>query len=75
MATVEPDITEIDVVALTQRVGKWPAGTRGAVVIDFGDDKMVEIANDRGETLDLPVIPVGKLELVAAYRYEGDDER
>ena len=67
MATVRQEIREIDVVALTQVVGKWPVGTRGAVVIDFGDDKMVEIANDRGETLDLPVVSADKLELVEKY--------
>jgi hypothetical protein len=67
MATVRQEIGEIDVVVFAKAAGKWPAGTRGTVVIDFGDDKMVEIANDRGETLDLPVIPADQLELIAKY--------
>lgn len=67
MATARQEIGEIDVVVFAKAVGKWPAGTRGTVVHDFGDDKMVEIANDRGETLDLPVIPADKLELIAKY--------
>jgi len=67
MGTVKQEIGELDGVAFTQAVGKWPIGTQGAVVIDFGDDKMVEIANERGETLDLPVVPANKLELLAKY--------
>ena len=39
----------------------------GAVVGDYGDHKLIEISNDRGEALDLPVVPVSKLELVAKY--------
>ena len=72
MATVKQAIGEIDYVAFTEAIdkdegtGKWPAGTRGTVVHDFGDHKMVEISNDRGETLDLPVVPVEKLKLIAA---------
>jgi len=73
MATVKQAIGEIDVVAFTDAVDKdegtgiWPAGTKGTVVHDFGDHKMVEISNERGETLDLPVIPVEKLELIAKH--------
>jgi hypothetical protein len=73
MATVKQAIGEVDVVAFVEAVGKvegvgkWPAGTMGAVVIDFGDHKMVEISNDRGETLDLPVVAVEKLELVSKH--------
>lgn len=67
MGTVKQEIKELDGVAFTQAVGKWPAGTEGAVVADFGDDKMIEIANERGETLDLPVVPADKLKLMAKY--------
>jgi Domain of unknown function (DUF4926) len=73
MATVKQAIGEIDVVAFVEAVardegaGTWPAGTRGTVVHDFGDHKMVEIANERGETLDLPVVPVEKLKLIAPH--------
>jgi Domain of unknown function (DUF4926) len=73
MVTVKQTIAENDVVAFVdavdkdEGVGKWPAGTRGAVVHDFGDHKMVEIANERGETLDMPVVPVEQLELVTKH--------
>ena len=71
MATVKQAIGEIDVVSFVDSIGKvdgagkWPAGTTGTVVHDFGDHKMVEIVGELGETLDLPVVPVEKLELVA----------
>jgi len=73
MATVKHAIGEIDVVAFTEAIdkdegtGRWPAGTEGTVVIDLGDHKMVEISNDRGETLDMPVVPVEKLKLITKY--------
>ena len=67
MAVVAQEIKEIDFVSLKERVGEWPAGTTGTVVMDFGSDKMVEISNERGEALDLPVIPASKLELVEKY--------
>jgi Domain of unknown function (DUF4926) len=73
VSTVKQTIAEIDYVAFTEAIdkdegtGKWPAGTRGTVVIDLGDHKMVEISNDRGETLDMPVVPVEKLDLVTKY--------
>ena len=38
----------------------------GTVVSDFGDHKMIEISNDLGETLDMPIAPVEKLKLIAA---------
>ena len=73
VSTVKQTIAEIDYVAFTEEIdkdegtGKWPAGTRGTVVIDLGDHKMVEISNDRGETLDMPVVPVEKLDLVTKH--------
>ncbi|MFI5005663.1 MAG: hypothetical protein ACHQE6_11690 [Solirubrobacterales bacterium] len=83
MATVKQAIHENDVVALTRAVdkdetltqpadrsrgvGKWPPGTVGAVVSDFGDHKMVEIANDRGVALDFVTVPVEQLKLVTKY--------
>ena len=66
MATAE-NIKEIDVVAFKERIGKWPAGTTGTVVSDYGDDKLVEISNERGEALDLPVVPASKLRLIARF--------
>jgi len=70
MSTVKQTIGEIDVVAFTEAIdkvegaGKWPAGTRGAVVSDYGDHKEVEISDDRGVALDFPVVPVEQLELI-----------
>ena len=80
MATVKHAIGEIDVVAFTQPVdkdetltqpassqrgvGKWPAGTTGTVVSDYGDHKMVEISDDRGVALDFVTVPVEQLKLV-----------
>jgi hypothetical protein len=61
------DIKEPDVVALTEAVGHWPAGAKGAVVSDFGEDKMLEMAGDRDDPLDLPVVSVSKLRLVTKY--------
>jgi hypothetical protein len=73
MATVKQAIGEIDVVAFVDDVdkaegsGKWPAGTIGAVVSDYGDIKMVEITNDRGEALDFPLVPVEQLKLITKH--------
>jgi hypothetical protein len=73
MATVKQAIGEIDVVAFVDDVdkaegsGKWPAGTIGAVVSDYGDIKMVEITNDRGEALDFPLVLVEQLKLITKH--------
>jgi hypothetical protein len=71
--TVRHAIGEHDYVALREAVdkvecgpGKWPAGTKGTVISDYGDHKMLDISNELGETLDMPVVPVEKLELIAA---------
>lgn len=73
MATVKQTIGEIDFVAFVEPVDKdesegiWPAGTKGTVVHDFGDMKMIEISNELGETLDLPVVSVDKLRLITKH--------
>ena len=73
MATVKQVIGEHDFVAFVdaidkvESIGTWPAGTRGTVISDYGDHKMVDVANERGETLDMPVVPVAKLRLVAKH--------
>lgn len=67
MAAVKQAIHEIDVVELIEAVDGWPAGTNGTVVHDLGETKMVEISNDRGETLGLPSIPTELLRLVAKH--------
>jgi len=76
MATrIKQTIGEHDVVAFTETIAKaestgtWPAGTKGTVVSDFGDHKMIEIsdADNYGATLDMPIVPVEKLKLVTKY--------
>lgn len=73
MATVKQTIGEHDYVAFTEAVdkfestGTWPTGTRGTVVDDYGDHKMVEILNNLGLTLDLLVVAEAKLKLIAKY--------
>jgi hypothetical protein len=57
-------ISEHDYVELREAVGRWPAGTRGAVVDDYGRDKLIEIADDRGQELDMFVVSEEKLGLI-----------
>lgn len=50
--------TELDVVELTVPVGIWRAGTVATVLEVFPSGRMlVEIADDRGHTLELPSVP------------------
>lgn len=71
--SVKQTIHEHDVVAFVQAVdkdegvGEWPTGTIGAIVLDCGDVKMVEIANGRGEALDFVMVPVEQLTLIAKH--------
>jgi hypothetical protein len=51
-------------------VGQWPAGTTGAIVIDFGDDKLVEIYDQNGIALDFVTVPTTQLEFVAEHAGE-----
>jgi Domain of unknown function (DUF4926) len=63
-------IGEHDVVAFTEKIakaestGSWPAGTIGAVISDYGEAKLIDIVGKDGATLDMPTVPVDKLELV-----------
>ena len=60
MDLTKAKISEYDVVALTERIGKWPAGTKGAVVSDHGPAKLIEIADDQGQELDMFIAPEEK---------------
>jgi hypothetical protein len=71
MSDSDQKLGEVDVVSFKRRIGRWPAGTTGTIVGDCGDYMMVEISNDRGETLDMPDVPVADLELVEKYPLEG----
>jgi hypothetical protein len=67
MSITETIIGENDVVALVQPFGGWPVGTEGAVVHVHPDFKLVEVANDHGETLDELAVTDGQLRLVRKY--------
>jgi hypothetical protein len=67
MAVAKVMITENDYVELTDRVGRWPAGTRGTAVSDHGRSKLIEISDDRGQMLDLFEVPERHLRLISAH--------
>jgi hypothetical protein len=64
---IRHEIEEIDVVVLTEPVGHWQAGAEGTVVMDFGEEKLLEMAGEVADPLDLPVVHRDKLRLVAKY--------
>jgi len=67
MATLEHAIREHDVIELLQPIGKWPQGVLGAVVSDYGDAKLIEISDERGQMLDLVQVPEAQFKLVTKY--------
>jgi hypothetical protein len=67
MNIARPQITENDVVELRRGTGRWPAGTRGAIVSDHGAWKLVEVSDDQGVMLDLLDVEQGDLRLIAAF--------
>ena len=67
MSIAHPQITENDVVELTRGIGRWPAGTQGAVVSDHVAWKLVEISDERGQMLDLLEVDGCDLKLIAHY--------
>jgi hypothetical protein len=50
-------IRELDIVELATEVGRWPAGVRATVLEVFADAALVEIADDRGHTLETMSLP------------------
>lgn len=72
MATVKHAIHELDVVELLDPVdrveleGQWPAGTRGTVVSESDDLKLVEISDPDafGAALDFVPVPESRLTLI-----------
>ena len=66
MATVKHAIQENDVVVLRERVGKWPAGTKGTAVSIYDDDALVEVSENvpPGRALDMFVVPADRLEVM-----------
>lgn len=73
MPLVKQAIHENDYVELTQPVdkvegtGQWPAGTRGTVVAEHDQHKMIEVSDDGGVTLDFISQAEGELELVSKH--------
>jgi len=67
MRTAHVQITENDVVALKRSIGMWAAGTRGAVVGDHGDWKLVEVSDEQGQMLDLLEVDDRDLRLINRY--------
>jgi len=64
MATTSQEIREHDVVRLRRGVGKWAAAREGTVVAEKGNWRLVEIADDRGVTLDLISVREADLDVV-----------
>jgi hypothetical protein len=70
MAAVKQAIGKSDVVELmeavhrTEGVGKWPAGTRGTVLEDFGDRRVIEIPCHCGGIEDFLTVPIEQLKLI-----------
>src|ERR1700742_674200 len=52
---------DLDIVELTTRSGRWPQGTPGTIVELEADHAIVEIADDRGHTVELIEVPVAFL--------------
>jgi len=75
MATVKQAIHELDVVELLDPVdkveleGQWPAGTRGTVVSERDDLKLVEISdpNAFAAALDFISVPQAGLKLISKH--------
>ncbi len=67
MAITKRAIGEHDVVELIDPVGQWPTGKMGAVVSDYGDVKLVEIADNQGVMLDLIQVPEARMKLIARH--------
>lgn len=61
MALQKSAVLENDVVVLCEAIGRWPAGTTGTVVSDYGDTKLLEISDAYGVTLDFIQAGVAQL--------------
>ena len=57
-------ICEHAIVRLRRPVGNWQLGTEGTVVAAKGASKLVEIADEQGNMLDLVTVIDGDLDLV-----------
>jgi hypothetical protein len=66
----EHDLHQLEVVELEAESGRWPIGTRGTIVELADSTVLVEIADDRGHTLDLVEVPAHVLGPVSVPRQE-----
>jgi hypothetical protein len=66
----EHDLHRLEVVELEAESGRWPVGTRGTIVELADSAALVEIADDRGHTLDLIAIPAHVLRPVRVHHQE-----
>jgi hypothetical protein len=70
MTTIEQAIGKSDIVELmepvrrTEGVGKWPTGTTGTVVEDYGDRRVVEVPCHCGGIEDFLTVPIEQLKLI-----------
>jgi hypothetical protein len=61
----ENDVVELTrPVAKTQEAGDWPAGTIGAVVAEHDQHKLLEIADNDGQMLDMVSETEDRLKLI-----------
>jgi hypothetical protein len=56
-----PEPRLLDVVELQVASGRWPAGTEATVIEARGSVAVIEIADERGHTLDIVALPKGVL--------------
>ena len=59
------DLRLLDVVELRTESGRWPVGTTGTVLEVSPEGALVEIADERGHTLDLLTLPASALAIPA----------
>lgn len=65
---MDHEMRPLEVVELTVDSGRWAAGTVGTVVESRGDLALVEIADDRGHSLDFVSLPAQALHVLPAHR-------
>jgi len=60
-------LERFDIVELTAASGRWPRGTEGTVLALFGTEgALVEIADERGHTLEELELPIEMLRPVSS---------
>jgi len=67
MAITRHVAKEFDVVEMLDPVGRWPAGTSGAIVDESRDWKQIEISDEQGQMVDLISVPGHRLRLIAKH--------